>query len=142
MTHDHAPAVARFLEAITRADAGTMLALMHPDVEWVVPKTAVAPYAGRHRGAGKIVEMMVQAVQATFLPGTVVHRVLAQVGDARRIMVETEMTAKQASGREYRNSYVFIFEFRGERIGEIREHVDTAYALQFFGAEQEGSRTS
>lgn len=130
--------VARFFEAITSADRAAMLALMDPEAEWLVPRTAVAPYAGRHRGAAKIVEMMLHATRATFLPGTVKHRVLAQMSDLNRVIAETEMEARQSNGREYRNFYVFIFEFRDGRIREIREHVDTAYAIQFFGTgEQE-----
>jgi ketosteroid isomerase-like protein len=126
-------AVDAFFKAITANDSATMLALMAPEVEWVVPKTAAPPYGGRHRGARKIVDMMLLSVKATFLPGTVIHRVLMQMSDEQRVIAETNMTAKQASGREYNNFYVFIFEFEDGLITEIREHVDTAYAVQFFG---------
>lgn len=131
--------VAGFFEAIANGDRETMLALMDPEAQWIVPRTAVAPYAGRHRGAAKIVDMMLQATTATFLPGTVRHRVLTQMSDASRVMAETEMVARQTGGCEYRNFYVFIFEFRDGRICEIREHVDTAYAIQFFGAGQQAT---
>lgn len=134
MQNDKVKAVEVFFKAITDADSAAMLALMQPDVEWLVPKTAAPPYGGRHQGAQKIVDMMLLSVKATFLPGTVVHRVLMQMSDEQRVIAETNMTAKQANGREYNNHYVFIFEFRDGLISEIREHVDTAYAVQFFGA--------
>jgi ketosteroid isomerase-like protein len=69
----------------------------------------------------------------TFLPNTVRHRVLLSMADEHRVMVETNMTAMQGTGREYSNFYVFILECRGGLIREIREHVDTAYAVEFFG---------
>jgi ketosteroid isomerase-like protein len=134
MNNPNVAAAERFFAAITAADSATMLALLDPQVEWLVPKTAAPPYGGRHRGAQKIVDMMLQSVKATFLPGTVIHNVLMWMSDDTRVIAETNMTARQANGREYNNFYVFIFEFRDGLITEIREHVDTAYAVQFFGA--------
>lgn len=123
----------RFFEGIFNADRDALLAILAPDAEWVVPKTAVPPYAGRHRGAEHIVDMMLQSVTATFLPHTVRHRILLSMADAQRVIAETNMTATQPDGREYDNFYVFIFECADGRIREIREHVDTVYAIRFFG---------
>jgi ketosteroid isomerase-like protein len=122
-----------FFEAIFTADRATLLRVMHPDVIWQVPQSAVPPFAGRHQGAEKIADMMLQSVSATFLPRTVRHRILMSMADERRVIAETNMTAQQANGREYNNFYIFIFECAEGRIREIREHVDTAYAIQFFG---------
>jgi ketosteroid isomerase-like protein len=123
----------RFFEAIFRADRAELLRIFAPDISWVVPQSAVPPFAGRHQGAEKIADMMLGSVTVTFLPGTVRHHVLLSMADERRVIVETNMTARQASGREYSNFYVFIFECAGGLIREIREHVDTAYAIRFFG---------
>lgn len=123
----------RFFEAIFRADRAELLRIFAPDVYWVVPQSAVPPFAGRHQGAEKIADMMLSSVTVTFLPDTVRHRILLSMADENRVIVETNMTAKQASGREYCNFYVFIFECAGGLIREIREHVDTAYAIRFFG---------
>jgi ketosteroid isomerase-like protein len=44
------------------------------------------------------------------------------------------MTAQRPNGApDYDNDYVFVFELRGGRIAEIREHVDTRYAAKVFG---------
>ena len=123
----------RFFEAVFRADRAELLRIFSPDVCWVVPQSAVPPFAGRHHGTEKIADMMLSSVTATFLPNTVRHHILLSMADENRVIVETNMTALQATGREYCNYYVFIFEFEGGLIREIREHVDTAYAIKFFG---------
>lgn len=123
----------RFFEAIFQADRPELLRIFAPDVSWVVPQSAVPPFAGRHKGAEKIADMMLSAVSGTFESGTVRHRILLSMADEQRVIVETNMTALQASGKEYCNFYVFIFECEGGLIQEIREHVDTAYAIKFFG---------
>lgn len=122
-----------FFDAIFHADRAALLRIMQPQVVWQVPQSAVPPYAGRHQGAEKIVDMMLHSVGETFLPHSVRHHILMSMVDDRRVVVETHMTARQASGREYSNFYVFIFECDDGRIQEIREHVDTAYAVRFFG---------
>jgi ketosteroid isomerase-like protein len=134
MDTDKVKAVESFFRGITEADDVAMLSLLHPDAQWVVPKTAAPPYGGRHRGARTIVDMMLLAVKGAFLPRTAVHRMLMLMSDDERVVVETNMTALQASGRKYDNHYVFIFEFQDGLITEIREHVDTAYAVKFFDA--------
>jgi ketosteroid isomerase-like protein len=123
----------RFFEAVFRSDRAELLRIFAPDVCWVVPQSAVPPFAGRHHGAEKIADMMLSSVTATFLPNTVRHHILLSMADENRVIVETNMTAMQATGREYCNYYIFIFECEGSLIREIREHVDTAYAIKFFG---------
>lgn len=46
--------------------------------------------------------------------------------------VETALTAETPDKRSYRNSDTFFFEFEDDRIAEIRKHVDTRYAADFF----------
>ena len=123
----------RFFDGIFHADSAALLEIVSPDLVWAVPQSAVPPYAGVHRGAGRIVEMMLDSVRRTFLPGTVRHHVLLCVAEGDTVVAETNMKARQADGREYDNHYVFIFEFENGLISEIREHVDTAYAIRFFG---------
>lgn len=122
----------RFFRCITDADREGMLGLTSPDLTWVVPQSAVPPYGGTHHGAVKIVDMMLSSVSRTFLPGTVHHRILMSLAEGDTVVVETNMRARQENGREYDNFYVFIFECRDGLITQIREHVDTAYAVQFF----------
>ena len=123
----------QFFDGIRRADRAALLAIVDPALVWVVPQSAVPPYAGTHRGAERIVDMMLDSVNRTFLPGTVDHRVLLCLAEGDTVVAETNMKARQPDGREYDNFYVFIFEFENGLIGQVREHVDTAYAIRFFG---------
>jgi ketosteroid isomerase-like protein len=123
----------QFFDGILHADRAAMLGIVAPDLVWVVPQSAVPPYAGTHHGAAHIVDMMLHSVSQTFLPGTVRHHILLSVTDGDTVIVETNMKARQPDGREYDNFYVFIFEIRDGVISQIREHVDTAYAVRFFG---------
>ncbi len=123
-----------YFDAMTRGDGKTLLALFAPDVRLRVPKGAIAPYAGEHRGAEKIVEMMLGAASAAFVPGSqrVAIRLLFAEGDVA--IAEVRMTAQRPNGApDYDNEYVFVFEFADDKIAEIREHVDTRYAAQVFG---------
>lgn len=123
----------RFFDAISSADRAELLQIFAPDINWVVPQSAVPPFAGRHQGAEKIAGMMLDSVSVVFVANTVRHRILLSMADENRVIVETNMTARQAGGAEYCNFYVFIFECGNGLIREIREHVDTAYAIKFFG---------
>lgn len=124
----------RFFNGIAQADRAGLMRIVSPDLTWAVPQSAVPPYAGTHHGAAHIVDMMLGAVGQTFLPGTVEHRILMMIADGDTVVAETNMRARQESGLEYSNFYVFIFEFQDGLISGIREHVDTTYAINFFSA--------
>jgi ketosteroid isomerase-like protein len=128
-------AVRAYFDAVGRGDRAALLALVRPDLRWRVPRGAIEPYAGLHHGAERIVDSMLGAVGAAFVPGTQrvdVRLLLAEAGVA---VAETRMTAKRADGApDYENDYVFVFEFDSDgKIAEIREHVDTRTAARVFG---------
>lgn len=127
-----------YFDAVERGDRAGLLALFHPEVRWRVPKGAIAPYGGMHHGAEKIADMMLGAVGTAFVPGTQRIEVRLMLAADDVVVAETRMTAKRpARGGnavpDYDNDYVFVFEFAGDRIVEIREHVDTRYAAEAFG---------
>lgn len=124
--------VQAFLEAINTDDRTRMLSLLDEHVLWSVPASAVPPYGGTHQGAELVVDMMLSASRKTFVPGSVRHEILRTVAEADVVVAETRMQARQSDERRYDNQYVFIFTIAHGRITEIREHVDTAYAIQFF----------
>ena len=124
----------RFFEAIDQGDPGELRSVMREDVVWVVPRSAPAPYGGRHQGADGIVQLMLGAVEATFVPGTQRYEIRVMVAEGDHVLAETQLTARTPDGREYRNFYCFVFEMNEGRICEIREHVDTIYAASFFGS--------
>jgi hypothetical protein len=121
-----------FIQAINSGDKDCLLQLMHDAATWTVPQSAVAPYAGTHQGASVIADMMVGAVEQAFDADGVHHDVGLCVAEGEHVVLETRMTARQPTGKSYENAYVFIFCISDGRIVSIREHVDTAYAIQFF----------
>jgi ketosteroid isomerase-like protein len=127
-------AVRAYFDAVGRGDREALLALFRPDLRWSVPKGAIAPYGGLHHGAEAIVALMLDAVGAAFVPGTQQVAVGLLLAEGDVAIAETRMTARRPNGLpDYDNSYVFVFEFSGGKIAEIREHVDTRYAAQVFG---------
>lgn len=122
----------RFLESINRGDRAQLRELLADDVLWVVPKSAVPPYAGEHRGAEHVIELMLSAVMNSFDANGVKHEVRLVLAEDDWVMLETVMRGMHVDGRRYENEYVFLLRLVGDCIVEIREHVDTAYAVRFF----------
>jgi hypothetical protein len=128
---EHKQRARAVFDAIERADPKAMRALVTDDLVWVIPRSAPAPYAGRHEGAERVLELMFGAV-AAFAPGSQKFHELAAAAEGDVVFVETNLRARGADGRDYDNHYCFVFAFRDGRIREIREHVDTSYAASFF----------
>ncbi len=122
-----------YFDAVCAADGDRLRELFAKDLRWRVPQGAIAPYAGTHEGADRIIEMMLGAVGQSFVGGSQRFEVLTTLVGDDVVCAESVMTARAPDGREYRNDYTFFFEFRDGLISEIREHVDTAYAAEFFG---------
>jgi uncharacterized protein len=125
--------VQRFFAALRENKLEELLQIFDTDMVWVVPKGAIPPFGGTHRGAENIAKMML-GVGGTLAPGSMTHRTVLTLSDDRHVMTEINLRAKTRDGREYDNYYVFVFECRNGRITELREHVDTTYAATFFGA--------
>ncbi|MBJ21135.1 MAG: hypothetical protein CL933_17140 [Deltaproteobacteria bacterium] len=122
-----------YFTAVCAGDAERLRALFVDDVRWRIPKGAIEPYGGVHQGAEKIVGMMLGAVGESFVAGSQRFHVRTTLIGDDIVCKETEMTATAPDGRTYRNDYTFFFAFRDGSISEIREHVDTRYAAEFFG---------
>lgn len=134
MTNEEMKKIAHsYFDAVCDADAERLRVLFTDDVRWRIPKGAIPPYGGTHQGSEKIIEMMLGAVGQSFVPGSQKFNILTTLVGEGVVCAETEMTARAPDGRDYRNDYTFFFEFEGERISEVREHVDTRYAADFFG---------
>ena len=122
-----------YFSAICAAEKKRLRDLFTKDVRWRIPKGAIEPFGGIHEGVDKIIEMMLGAVGESFVAGSQQFEILTILFGENVACVETEMTARSPDGRDYRNDYTFFFEFRDDRISEVREHVDTRYAADFFG---------
>lgn len=122
-----------FFEALGRGNRAELEALVQQDLRWVVPQGAVL-HAGVHEGASAVFDAMLSAVGDTFVPGSQRTEFRRVVSDDDTVMCEARVQAEGNDGRAYDNVYVFVFEIRAGRIAELREHVDTRYAAEFFSA--------
>src|SRR5574340_700694 len=113
----------RFLRATREGDREELLRILDPNVLWSVPKGAIPPFGGTHRGAERIADMMLASVGGTFVPGSMTHRVLLTMSDDRHVMMELNLRARTPDGRDYDNFYVFVFEIADGRVTQFREHV-------------------
>ena len=133
MTPDKMNALAEsYFEAVCAGDAATLRSIFADDVVWRIPKGAIPPYGGTHQGAQKIVDMMLGAVGESFKEGSQRFDVRTTLIGEDVICKETEMSAIAPDGRTYQNDYTFFFVVRDGLIHEVREHVDTRYAADFF----------
>jgi ketosteroid isomerase-like protein len=121
-----------FFAALGRGDREAMRALVHDELRWVVPDGAIL-HAGLHEGASRVFDDMLSAVDDTFTPGSNRSEIGLVVAEGDIVMIEARINADAKDGRHYDNGYVFVFEFEGGRIRELREHVDTRYAADFYG---------
>ena len=121
-----------YFSAVSAGDRQRLLEVFAPDLRWRVPQGAIAPYAGLHEGSEHIADMMLGAVGQSFVPGSQQTTIKTKLFGEQVMAVETVMTAETPDQRSYQNSYTFFFEFEDGRIVEIREHVDTRYAADFF----------
>lgn len=121
-----------YFSAVSMGDRDRLLNIFAADLRWRVPQGAIAPYAGLHEGGEHVADMMLGAVGHSFVPGSQKTAIKTMLFGEQILVAETVMTAETPDGRSYRNDYTFFFEFEGGRIAEIREHVDTRYAAEFF----------
>lgn len=124
--------VHRFFAAISSGDEETLCEMLAEDAAWVIPRSAPAPFGGTHRGNRKIAGMMVASVGETFEPGSQTFDVLLMLEEGDVVIAEANIKARTPAGDVYDNFYVFIFEFEDGKVRELREHVDTIYAANFF----------
>src|SRR5262245_29030158 len=120
-----------FFAALGRGDRQALAEICRDDMEWTVPKGAVAQ-AGTHVGAAEVFDRMLQSTSATFVAGSQRFDVLHEIAEGDVVMIEARFRAKGINGRDYDNAYVFVFEFEDGRVRRLREHVDTRYAAEFF----------
>ena len=121
-----------YFEAVCEGDASKLRSLFSEDVLWRIPKGAIPPYGGTHKGADKIIGMMLGAIGDSFKKGSQQFDVRTTLIADDVVCKETEMSAVAPDGRTYQNDYTFFFVIREGLICEIREHVDTRYAADFF----------
>ncbi len=111
-----------FLEALVAGQVAAMEAQLTDDVVW-----NLAPSAGAERieGRERMLEFLCSGLERCYrLPGRI--EPLMSVGSDREAMCLARLSFETVNGDRYENLYSFAARFRGDRICEAWELLDTA----------------
>jgi ketosteroid isomerase-like protein len=121
-------AALRLLAATSAHDAPVFAELLCDDATfWTCGKPHLFPSAGR-KSKAEIVAYM--ATPSPFAGGG--FRIDTIIAEGDRVMVEALNQAKLFDGRSYDTAYIYIFTFRGDKILEVKEYLDTLSAMDLF----------
>lgn len=124
--------VQEFLIALRESNTSVLKSIMTKDVVWIIPQSSPPPFAGRHQGADKIIDMLKLSL---FKPNSGGVEVGEMIIEGDRIVAEVTISGDTIKNRHYKNFYVFIITLRDNKVMEFKEHLDTAYANAVFWAE-------
>jgi ketosteroid isomerase-like protein len=80
--------------------------------------------SGTRQGRDAIIAELVMPLMEK-LDGFVRITPQAIFGDGDRVCVQATGEARTKQGKPYNNTYCFVFRFRGDRIAEVTEYLDT-----------------
>jgi ketosteroid isomerase-like protein len=116
----------RFFDLFSASDIDGVLALMTDDATWRIPgKKELTPTAGVYskERIGRLFRRMIEGL-ASGLRKTV----LSSIAEGDRVALEVVSSGDLKNGRQYRQEYHFLMEFREGRISAVREYLDTQHA--------------
>jgi ketosteroid isomerase-like protein len=116
----------RFFDLFSASDIDGVLALMTDDATWRIPgKKELTPTAGVYskERIGRLFRRMIEGL-ASGLRMTV----LSSIAEGDRVALEVVSSGDLKNGRQYRQEYHFLMEFREGRISAVREYLDTQHA--------------
>ena len=116
----------RFFELFSASDIAGALALMTDDATWTIPgKKELTPTAGVYskERIGRLFRRMIDNL-TTGLRMTVA----SCLAEGDRVALEVTSSGDLKNGREYRQEYHFLMEFRDGKISAVREYLDTQHA--------------
>lgn len=114
------------LACFTAGDLQGVLATLTDDATWLIPgKPESLPTAGLYdkRRIGRLFQAMFDRLQ-----GGLAMTVKGAIAEGDKVAVEAQSRGDLANGRQYRQDYHFLFEFRDGRICAVREYLDTQHA--------------
>jgi ketosteroid isomerase-like protein len=115
----------RFIEALTRADSGTVAELYADDAtRWTAGSL---PFSGSSDKSTAVRDM--DLILGLF-PDGLEFRILAMTAEGERVAIEAESHGQHVSGAPYHNEYHFLLVIRDGRIHEFKEYLDTQHALE------------
>ena len=114
--------VKNFFAALSGSDRQGLLALTAEDIEWIIPGEGW-PLAGTHRGHAGLADLL-QTASETVETSVMEHHEYVAQGD--RVLVVGFASGKiKATGRAWKDDWVFAITVRSGKVTNIREYVDT-----------------
>ncbi len=122
MKSKYKEAIIRNLEKLNASEPD-LLEIFADDVQYVVPGDM--PVSGTFQGKEQIMNMWLGFFEQ--LEYIKVHPE-EFVAEGNTVVVRARGEAKTKAGNDYNNLYIFFFRFKGEKVVEVLELPDTAYA--------------
>ncbi len=121
-TEENVQTVKDFFAAMGGADKHDLLALVAEDVEWIIPGDGW-PLAGTHRGHAGLADVLQKASAEVEMTYPQPPEFVAQ---GERVLVVGVATGKiKATGKPFKDAWVFDITVRDGKLKKIREYIDT-----------------
>jgi ketosteroid isomerase-like protein len=111
-----------FFAAIGDGDRDSLLALVAADIEWIIPGEDW-PLAGTHRGHAGVTNVLGKASEELETNHPKPPEFIAQ--GARVIVVGTATGTIKATGKPFKDEWVFDMTVRNGTVTRIQEYIDT-----------------
>jgi ketosteroid isomerase-like protein len=122
MTNRNVEIVRRLIGDMNAGNAQSYLEALAEDVRYTV--IGSTPFSGTHQGRDAIVAQIVMPLMEK-LDGFITITPHSVFGDGDLVCVQAGGEARTKTGQPYNNTYCFVFRFRGDRIAEVTEYLDT-----------------
>ncbi|MBI2768826.1 MAG: nuclear transport factor 2 family protein [Burkholderiales bacterium] len=129
----------RFFERFSASDIQGALDTMTDDATWWIPgKKDRSPSAGLYPKdkIGRLFHRMVNALE-----GGLKMTVVSCIGEGDRVALEVVSAGDLKNGRQYRQEYHMLLEFRGGKIASVREYLDTQHANDIWATPLAGAES-
>lgn len=117
-------------QAFQRGDIPEVTGHLADDVEWYIPGPPTIPFAGPRHGLKEVklfFDLLGQAMETSdFTPEEY------YADGSNVVVIGNEQGRVRATGREYRNDWVMVFKFRGDKVISFRTYEDTAATERCF----------
>ncbi len=114
--------VENFFAAIGDGDRDSLLALVAENIEWIIPGEGW-PLAGTHRGHAGIANVQRKAAEELETSYPRPPEIIAY-GD-RVFVIGVAMGTIKATGRSFKDEWVFDMTVRDGKVTRIQEYIDT-----------------
>jgi len=116
--------IRQFYDLITKGEDGHAAQVLADDLVWKEVATSRPMTLTKEQvmhGFGRL--------RAGFVGGKLRMTVSGCIAEGNKVAVELESHAETKVGKAYNNKYHAVWEFRGDKVREVRSYSDTAHAM-------------